>query len=114
MTADPGATPLTRPAPSTEAMLGSLVCHVTVLPVNGCPVPSSGVAVSCSDWLTTTVPFTGLMVIVTTCCSRAAISWHPARSTIPATNTFLNRASLRDNLCRSEEHTSELQSHHDL
>ena len=96
--AEPSATPLTRPLSLIAAMLASLVCQVTVFPVNGCPLASWGVAVSWMVCPTSTLSLAGLTITVNVCVSRAAISWHPARSTIP-TNTFLINASLRDSLC---------------
>ncbi len=42
----PTAFAVTRPFPSTVAIVASLVCHVTVRPLSGLPVASFGVAVS--------------------------------------------------------------------
>src|SRR2546425_57007 len=46
--AEPDTTPLTSPLPLTLATAGLLDAHVTERPVSGLPLPSFGVAVSCS------------------------------------------------------------------
>src|SRR5690349_13238672 len=46
--ADPIATPRTRPVPSTLAMVGALLCQVTVRPDNWLPFASVSVAVNCT------------------------------------------------------------------
>src|SRR2546426_601136 len=43
----PRAFPVTRPFPSTMAIVALLVCHVTTRPLSGLPLASLGVAVSC-------------------------------------------------------------------
>src|SRR2546426_1152502 len=53
----PRAFPVTRPFPSTMAIVALLVCHVTTRPLSGLPVASLGVAVS---W---TVPFTWMLAV---------------------------------------------------
>src|SRR5207247_318109 len=53
----PRAFPVTRPFPSTMAIVALLVCHVTTRPLSGLPVASLGVAVS---W---TVPFTCTLAV---------------------------------------------------
>src|SRR5574341_388967 len=46
--AAPTAAPLTRPVPLTVAIALSLLPHVTTRPLNGFPLASFGVAVSCT------------------------------------------------------------------
>src|SRR5881628_3876409 len=53
----PRAFLVTRPFPSTMAIVALLVCHVTTRPLSGLPVASLGVAVS---W---TVPFTWMLAV---------------------------------------------------
>lgn len=48
MVAEPAATPVTRPPPSTLATLGRSLVHVTVRSPRGSWLASSGIAVSCA------------------------------------------------------------------
>src|SRR5437762_13479184 len=48
VTGPPDATPLTSPLPFTLAIALLLDCQVTTRPVNGLPLASRGVAVSCT------------------------------------------------------------------
>src|SRR5204862_4523700 len=101
MVAVPTDTPLTRPLLLTVATVALLVPHVTTFPLNGAPLASCGVAVSCKVPWTATLPAVGLMSTEATLVSRPASPWsvHAARTTRPATDTFPIRASRRDNLC---------------
>src|SRR2546430_5826068 len=57
--ADPAATPVTSPLPSTVATPVLLLDQVTTRPDNGVPFPSLGVAVSCTIWPTCTLGAAG-------------------------------------------------------
>src|SRR5712692_4274995 len=58
--AAPTATPVTTPLPFTVATAVLLVAHVTTRPLNGLPVASFGVAVSCTVCPTGTLADAGL------------------------------------------------------
>jgi len=60
--ADPAATPVTRPAPSTVATAASLVAQVTGRPLNEFPFRSRGVAPNCADCPTSMWRVAGLTV----------------------------------------------------
>jgi len=57
--AQPGASPVTSPVADTDATADALVAHVTILPVNGLPAASLGVAVNCTVPPTTTIAGVG-------------------------------------------------------
>jgi len=46
--AEPAVAPVTSPLPSTEAIAGLFVVHVTARPLTGLPFASRAVAVSCT------------------------------------------------------------------
>src|SRR5438093_163346 len=60
--AEPAVTPLTSPLPVTVATDVLLLAHVTTRPVNGLPLASFGVAVSCTVCPTPTLAGDGLTV----------------------------------------------------
>src|SRR5437899_6847130 len=62
VTGPPAATPLTSPLPFTLAIALLLDCQVTTRPVNGCPLASLGVAVSCTVLPTATPAVAGVTV----------------------------------------------------
>src|SRR5438093_9807891 len=64
--AEPAVTPLTSPLPVTVATDVLLLAHVTTRPVNGLPLASFGVAVSCTVCPTPTLAGDGLTVTVAT------------------------------------------------
>src|SRR5438093_13015022 len=63
VTGPPAAWPVTRPFPSTVAIVPSLVCHVTGRPLRGLPFASLGVAVGCKVALTRTVAVAGVAAL---------------------------------------------------
>src|SRR5205809_191774 len=66
VTGPPAATPLTSPLPFTVAIVLSLHCQVMTRPVNGVPVPSRGVAVSCTGCPCSTLTEAGVTVTAAT------------------------------------------------
>src|SRR5437773_9331521 len=66
VTGPPAATPLTSPLPFTLAIALLLDCQVTTRPVNGLPLASLGVAVSCTVRPTATAPVPGVTVTAAT------------------------------------------------
>src|SRR5437773_4391518 len=62
VTGPPDATPLTSPLPFTLAIALLLDCQVTTRPVNGLPLASLGVAVSCTVLPTATPAVAGVTV----------------------------------------------------
>src|SRR5437879_712738 len=66
VTGPPAATPLTSPLPFTLAIALLLACQVIPRPVNGLPLASRGVAVSCTVCPIATVPELGVTVTAAT------------------------------------------------
>src|SRR5205809_7758224 len=66
VTGPPAATPLTSPLPFTLAIALLLDCQVITRPVNGLPLASRGVAVSCTVCPIGTLPEVGLTVTAAT------------------------------------------------
>src|SRR5436309_7636192 len=66
VTGPPAATPLTSPLPFTLAIALLLDCQVMTRPVNGLPLASRGVAVSCTVCPIATVPELGVTVTAAT------------------------------------------------
>src|SRR6266576_1639239 len=66
VTGPPAATPLTSPLPFTLAIALLLDCQVITRPVNGLPLASRGVAVSCTVCPIATVPELGVTVTAAT------------------------------------------------
>src|SRR5438046_1501031 len=66
VTGPPAATPLTSPLPLTLAIALLLDCQVITRPVNGLPLASRGVAVSCTVCPCRTLPEAGLTVTAAT------------------------------------------------
>src|SRR5437763_1851147 len=66
VTGPPAATPLTSPLPFTLAIALLLDCQVITRPVNGLPLASRGVAVSCTVCPIATVPERGVTVTAAT------------------------------------------------
>src|SRR5438094_4884174 len=66
VTGPPAATPLTSPLPFTLAIALLLDCQVMTRPVNGVPLASRGVAVSCTVCPCGTLPEAGLTVTAAT------------------------------------------------
>src|SRR5438270_13600572 len=66
VTGPPAATPLTSPLPFTLAIALLLDCQVITRPVNGLPLASRGVAVSCTVCPFATVPEPGVTVTAAT------------------------------------------------
>jgi hypothetical protein len=99
--AEPTATPFTSPVLLTVAIAGALLAHVTAMVWAGTvsPAASLTVAVNCA------VPATGILAVAGVTATDATIKLssfcrsHPATKQSPTNNTFLSRASRRDNLC---------------
>src|SRR6267154_5293215 len=66
VTGPPAATPLTSPLPFTLAIVLSLDDQLIARPVNGLPLASRGVAVSCTVCPIATVPEPGVTVTAAT------------------------------------------------
>src|SRR5438034_41345 len=103
----PAALPVTSPLAVTVATAVLLLPQLTVRPDNGLPLASFGVAVSCTVWPTCTDAVLGLTVTDATGTVLTVIAAVPLCPSLVAVIVAAPAV-------RSEEHTSELQSHSDL
>src|SRR2546426_894315 len=100
VTGPPAATPLTSPLPFTLAIALLLDCQVMTRPVNGLPLASRGVAVSCTVAPCWTLADAGVTV------TDATGTFDTVTTAVPLCPSLVAVIVA----ARSEEHTSELQS----
>src|SRR6266571_4926413 len=88
--AEPAATPVTRPLPSTVATPGAPLVHVTVRPPSAVPAESTGIATSCTVLSTVTVAVAGATTTAATgtttgLTTAVAVSDLPLAKCLPTT-----------------------------
>src|SRR6266487_5381529 len=100
--AEPAATPVTRPLPSTVATPGAPLVHVTVRPPSAVPAESTGIATSCTVLSTVTVAVAGATTTAAT-GTTTGLTTAVAVSDLPLAKCLPTTLKVPESVPRSEE-----------